>query len=307
MRFLITRAIRPRDILANQKRTFMLKLMLNGPLLVFGIFTQPIISQELRESDNNATETIIIERNNIDPTPKNEAVEDFDPRVSDQLTNFQAQSTSNFSQSPIPANTVHEKRGYISDEYYVPVRSVPNQNGKVTHNGLKSGTPLTITDSDGQWKRILTDFGQQGWIEKRFISESPISRTLLIEEREAKKILEQMLKEEQMISNKLKDALAQKNNEYNSLVISHENEKNTIAGTNNNIPKSVIDENIEQLVKRNHLLIQENDVLTAQLQVSQQNEGQQFFLYGAISVFLGALLAALIPKIRGRRRLSTWK
>ncbi len=285
----------------------MLKLMLYGPILAFGSFIQPIISQELRESDNNPTETIIIERNNIDPTHEIEAIEDSDARVSDELTNFQAQSTNNFSQSSIPADTVREKRGYISDEYYVPVRSVPNQNGKVTHNGLKSGTPLTITDSDGQWKKILTDFGQQGWIEKRFISESPISRTLLIEEREAKKALEQMLKEEQIISEKLKNALAQKNNEYNSLVINHENEKKLISMNNDNIPKPVIDENIEQLVKRNHLLIQENDVLTAQLQVSQQNEGQQLFLYGALSVFLGALLTALIPKIRGRKRLSTWK
>tara|TARA_B100000886_G_C20407666_1_gene485571 strand:+ start:1124 stop:1981 length:858 start_codon:yes stop_codon:yes gene_type:complete len=285
----------------------MLKLMLYGPLLAFGSFIQPIISQELRESDNNPTETIIIERNNIDPTHEIEAIEDSDARVSDELTNFQAQSTNNFSQSSIPADTVREKRGYISDEYYVPVRSVPNQNGKVTHNGLKSGTPLTITDSDGQWKKILTDFGQQGWIEKRFISESPISRTLLIEEREAKKALEQMLKEEQIISEKLKNALAQKNNEYNSLVINHDNEKKLISMHNDNIPKPVIDENIEQLVKRNHLLIQENDVLTAQLQVSQQNEGQQLFLYGALSVFLGALLTALIPKIRGRKRLSTWK
>ena len=116
-----------------------------------------------------------------------------------------------------------------------------------------------------------------------------------------------MLKEEQIISEKLKNALAQKNNEYNSLVINHDNEKKLISMHNDNIPKPVIDENIEQLVKRNHLLIQENDVLTAQLQVSQQNEGQQLFLYGALSVFLGALLTALIPKIRGRKRLSTWK
>ena len=285
----------------------MLKLMLYGSILAFGIFTQPIISQQLRESNDNAAETIIIERNNIDPISDNESLEDFDLQTSDKPTTSQGQSSTNASQMAISANNVPQKRGYISDEYYVPVRSVPNKNGKVIHNGLKSGTPVTITGSDGQWQKILTDFGQQGWIEKRFISESPISRTLLTEEREAKKILERKLKRERITSERLKNALEQKNDEINSLVINRENEERIVTTTNNDVTTKLVDANIQRLVERNHFLSQENDVLTAQLQASHQNEGQQFFLYGAISVFLGALLTALIPKIRGRKRLSNWK
>lgn len=285
----------------------MLKLMLYGPLLALGILTKIGISQELRESNDNHAETIIIERNNIDSIIENEYDEDFDNKTLDESTGSQARSTTDGSQSAIVASNVQHRRGYISDVYYVPVRSVPNRNGKVTHNGLKSGTPVTVIDNDGQWKKILTDFGQQGWIEKRFISESPISATLLTEEREAKKILEQMLKEEQSTSERFKNALALKNDQLKSLALDQKNEGEKATSNNDDATNSVTDENIQRMVERNHLLIQENDVLKAQLQSSYQNEGRQFFLYGGILVFLGALLTALIPKIRGRRRLSNWQ
>ncbi|MAJ79884.1 MAG: hypothetical protein CMK30_00925 [Porticoccaceae bacterium] len=285
----------------------MLKLMLFGPLLAFGILSELGICQELRAFNDNDAETIIIERNNIDSTNENEYDEDFDFKTLDESTESQARSNADDSQSAIGASNVHHKRGYISDVYYVPVRSVPNKNGKVTLNGLKSGTPVTVIDNDGQWKKILTDFGQQGWIEKRFISESPISATLLTEEREAKKILEQMLKEEQSTSERLKNALALKNDELKSLALNHKNQVKKATSTNDDATNPVTGKNIQRLVERNHLLIQENDVLKAQLQSAYQNDGRQFFLYGGILVFLGALLTALIPKIRGRRRLSNWQ
>ena len=35
--------------------------------------------------------------------------------------------------------------------------------------------------------------------------------------------------------------------------------------------------------------------------------GNESFLYGGITVFLGALLVVLIPKLRGRKRFSEWQ
>ena len=55
----------------------MLKLMLFGPLLAFGILSELGICQELRAFNDNDAETIIIERNNIDSTNENEYDESF--------------------------------------------------------------------------------------------------------------------------------------------------------------------------------------------------------------------------------------
>ena len=62
----------------------------------------------------------------------------------------------------------------------------------------------------------------------------------------------------------------------------------------------------ETLVKQNHMLQTDNDVLKAEVDVLSNDNRNQSFMYGGITVFLGALLAILIPRLRGRKRLSEW-
>ncbi|MGB2466214.1 MAG: hypothetical protein ACPH96_06035, partial [Porticoccaceae bacterium] len=61
------------------------------------------------------------------------------------------------------------------------------------------------------------------------------------------------------------------------------------------------------LVKQNHMLQGENDVLKASLNDLQKDRRNQSFLYGGLTVFLGAILVVLIPKLRGRKRFSEWQ
>jgi SH3 domain protein len=62
----------------------------------------------------------------------------------------------------------------------------------------------------------------------------------------------------------------------------------------------------QTLVKQNHMLQTDNDVLQAEVDVLSSDGRNQSFMYGGITVFLGALLAILIPRLRGRKRLSEW-
>jgi len=62
----------------------------------------------------------------------------------------------------------------------------------------------------------------------------------------------------------------------------------------------------QTLVKQNHLLQSDNDVLKAEVEILENDSSNQFFLYGALAVFLAALLVAFIPKLKGRKRLSEW-
>ena len=54
------------------------------------------------------------------------------------------------------------------------------------------------------------------------------------------------------------------------------------------------DENRPLLIKSIDIEILEND------------RRNQSFLYGGLTVFLGALLAILVPKLRGRKKFSEW-
>jgi SH3 domain protein len=54
------------------------------------------------------------------------------------------------------------------------------------------------------------------------------------------------------------------------------------------------------------MLQEERDVLHANVDDLQNNTGNQSLLYGGFLVFIGAILAAIIPRVRGRKRLSEW-
>ena len=58
---------------------------------------------------------------------------------------------------------------YVSDKQYIPLRSGPGGEYRITHKGIPSGTRLTIarTSSDGVWTEITTDRGTSGWIQKK--------------------------------------------------------------------------------------------------------------------------------------------
>ena len=68
-----------------------------------------------------------------------------------------------------------------------------------------------------------------------------------------------------------------------------------------------LDQQNKQLVKNNHMLQRENDALKANVDDLQKDRRNESFLYGGLTVFLGAILVILIPKLRGRKRFSEWQ
>lgn len=67
-----------------------------------------------------------------------------------------------------------------------------------------------------------------------------------------------------------------------------------------------LQEQNEELIKRNRMLQSEIDVLTASRDQLQGDNRQRWFMFGGLAVFLGALLAVLLPRLKPRRRYSEW-
>jgi SH3 domain protein len=200
------------------------------------------------------------------------------------------------------------ERGYISDKFYVPVRSLPSADGRVVHNGLKSGTPLTVLSIQDDWARIRTDLDQRGWIQARYVSKKPIARTLLIEKEQAYKALDQRYTEQKSTVTELREQLASRDTDLGE--VNGENQalkRQLSAFSGNGGDPTMLNDQIQSLVEQNHLLTQENDVLKARLTDFDSDEFHRSFLYGAFAVFLGAILSVLIPKLRGRKRLAGWQ
>ena len=197
---------------------------------------------------------------------------------------------------------------YVSDEFYVPLRETPCPRCKIAHRGIKSGTELKLLETREGWGLVLTSKGIEGWMEQQYLVDSPVARTQLnANERRMKKlvdrnsqlekILDELRQQSKLLRGKLDSTEGSKENLLSELAAIKEVSSDAIA----------LNEQNQVLVKQNHMLQGENDVLKANLNDLQKDKRNQSFLYGGLTVFLGAILVVLIPKLRGRKRFSEWK
>ncbi len=196
---------------------------------------------------------------------------------------------------------------YVADEFYVPLRETPCARCKIVHRGLKTGTKLTLLELRDGWGRVNTDKGVDGWMEEQFLAESPIARVQLNKDKaammklklrnnELEKVMAELRQQGKSLRGKLDSTTGSKENLALELANIKEISSDAIALNKQN----------QELVKQNHMLQRENDVLKANFEDLQKDKRNESFLYGGLTVFLGAILVVLVPKLRGRKRFSEW-
>ena len=60
-------------------------------------------------------------------------------------------------------------RRYVSDRLIITLRETPNTNGRVLRT-LKTDTPVEVLEESGRYLRIRTEAGEEGWVEKQYIT-----------------------------------------------------------------------------------------------------------------------------------------
>jgi SH3 domain protein len=74
------------------------------------------------------------------------------------------------------SNLLAEPMYYITDKVYAPVRADQNEkSAKVLHNGLESGTAVTILEKNDQtgYAKIRTADKTEGWVRTQYLSAEP--------------------------------------------------------------------------------------------------------------------------------------
>ena len=61
------------------------------------------------------------------------------------------------------------ERRYVSDRLIITLRETPNTNGRVLRT-LKTDTPVEVFEESGRYLRIRTEAGEEGWVEKQYIT-----------------------------------------------------------------------------------------------------------------------------------------
>lgn len=214
-----------------------------------------------------------------------------------------------FSETPLEAEQIltDSEIGFISDEFYVPLRSSPCPTCKIVHKGLKSGTKLYVYEHEEDWSLVATESGHRGWIRRQHLTKNKIARSILVENIEEMKRLSienRRLEMDMQNSFELVEGLRAQIAEIEDDRKKLTKELATIKLVSSK--EIALNEQNQLLVKHNHMLQEERDVLRANVDDLQKDTKNQSFLYGGFLVFLGAVLAAIIPRVRGRKRLSEW-
>jgi SH3 domain protein len=214
-----------------------------------------------------------------------------------------------FSETSLAAEEIStdSEIGFISDEFYVPLRSSPCSTCKIVHKGLKSGTKLFVYEHEEDWSLVATESGYRGWVRRQHLTKNKIARSILAENLNK---IERLTSENRSLELDMQNSFELVES-LRSQIVAIENDRKKLtkelAGIKLVSSKEIaLNEQNQILVKHNHMLQEERDVLRANVDDLQNNTKNQSFLYGGFLVFLGAILVAIIPRLRGRKRLSEW-
>jgi SH3 domain protein len=204
------------------------------------------------------------------------------------------------------ATTSAETTRYISDELKVPVRRGDTTKHKIIRF-LQSGTAVVVLENSGDFSRVRTSDGQEGWVSTSDLMANPSARAQLARAGERVESLKTQRNElrEEIRNQKAIIAEQQKANEQ-------------LQGDNEQLAQQL--ESLQKTAARPVQLEKENRTLTQDLESAQQRiavltkENQrledvsirEWFLVGG-GVSIGSLILGLIiTRIPWRRRKDDW-
>ncbi|HAD07879.1 MAG TPA: TIGR04211 family SH3 domain-containing protein [Porticoccaceae bacterium] len=203
---------------------------------------------------------------------------------------------------------VYAETRYISDELRVPLRKSPCNRCAILHGGLKAGLKLTVKGTQDGWSHVITPGGMDGWVESQYLVRQPIAKTRIAE---FEKQNERYRTQHAEMTEALKTArgeIEQLSAQLAAIQSENEDTANQLAEIKEVSANAVkLHTQNQDLLKQNKMLQSEIDVLKATTEQMANSHTQKWFLYGALSVFLGALLAVLLPHLKKKKRgYSEW-
>jgi SH3 domain protein len=199
---------------------------------------------------------------------------------------------------------------YVSDKQYIPLRSGPGGDYRITHKGIPSGTRLTVarTSSDDVWAEITTDRGTSGWIRIQYLmKEVPAQNKLDAAIRRA----DQATEKSQSMATEM-EALQTEHVELINQLTSNDSQLGSVSEELNQLKQISgnavnLDVDNRRLVETTENLRSEVEMLQAENLRLQDNLESEDFLNGALAVLLGVIIALVAPRlVPKRRKSSSW-
>jgi len=191
---------------------------------------------------------------------------------------------------------------YVDDNLIITMRTGKANTYQILRT-IPSGTLLELLQDDGDYSRVRTPDGVEGWVLSQYLTKSPIAKIRLAK---SEKQLERLRQEKQQ----LEQQLATVQEEKTSLDKEHANLGSETEQLRNELEKlrEVAARPIE-LAEQNKKLSDKVSNLQKQLQLVQQSNSElqdhsqrDWFLAGGGVLFGGILLGLLLPMLRRKKR-----
>jgi SH3 domain protein len=203
---------------------------------------------------------------------------------------------------------VHAEAQYVSDEHFVPLRSGPGGEFRIVHRGIPSGTELTVQEvsDDGEYSRITTARGTEGWIRSQYLASGIPARKALTSSEARNNSLKQKLSETeqelsqfredfQAVSEKLATTESQQNQTRGELTEIKRISANAIS----------LDQDKKRLLEETEIQKSNIELLEAENRRLQDSAESDAFINGAFAVLLGVMITLVVPRLWPRKRSSS--
>lgn len=199
---------------------------------------------------------------------------------------------------------------YVSDKQFIPLRSGPGSNYRITHRGIPSGTRLNVkqTSENGEYAEITTAKGTSGWIRTQYLmKELPAQNKVEAAQAKAETLAREnsaMKAEAKALKSERTELIGKVNNTSGNL----EKTSDELEKLKQISSKSVqLDVDNRRLTLEAEELRAAADMLEAENQRLQDNLDSEAFLNGAFAVLLGVIVALVVPRLwPTRRKSSSW-
>jgi SH3 domain protein len=195
---------------------------------------------------------------------------------------------------------------WVSDVFFVPLRSGPSEANRIIHKGLKSGTALEVIEraADGEFTHVRTPDGLDGWIRSQYLLPEPIAAVRLEAANKRIAALEQQLAQRGNALSELRSTsseAASTNEQLTAEVARLQSELAEVKRVSGGALEE--HERNQALNELNTRLRAEVDRVVDESQRLQDDAQQRWLLIGG-GLVLGGLLAGVALKSRPRR--SGW-
>ncbi|HSB95001.1 MAG TPA: TIGR04211 family SH3 domain-containing protein [Spongiibacteraceae bacterium] len=204
----------------------------------------------------------------------------------------------------ITSSNADEPTRYVRDWMSVPLHATATPDSRIVHNGLVSGTAVTVLESDAakEYSRVRTAEGSEGWIATRYLSTEPAARAQL---EKANAELDQLRKLKAQLADLPPDVRAAAQQVVD--LRSENTRLQTELDSSQKTPTEAAQLSAEntRLKTDNATLQQQLATLDTERQLLRAEGDQTKFREGALAVIAGMLLAVGVRRFWPKKR-SEW-